>query len=1131
MRSIVKWAILNSPAMNTFLIALLVIGAVSMVIMKREVFPNFQLEILLVQVAFPGATAAEVEDGVCQKLESAISGAEGIKTMTAVAKESFGYLVLELNSNVKDVQPVLNDVRSRIDQIASFLPPRSEDPEVRQIVFRGPAISVGILGPTAADSANTPLEADLALRQLAEEVRAELLELRPVKATGAEMVGSPRALLAPLYQPKGSAISSAEIAAERPFEISIEVSEDTLRQYGLSLKSFAQAVRQQNIDVPGGKMETPGQELLLRGNNKRETGIEIEKLPVLTKSNGDLITVGDLGTVIDGFAETVSVNLIDGRPGLVIQVSKTTQEDLFTVVETVKKYAAEKQLPPGYELRLWNDVSIDVQDRIDLLTSNGLQGLILVFVSLAIFLDIRLAFWVAMGIPVSILGAGFVLLMLGQSLNMLSMFAFLMALGIVVDDGIVIGENIYLKREQGLSFISAAIEGTVEVVPSVFASVFTTVIAFLPLMFVTGVMGKFIAIMPIAVISMLLISLFVATLILPSHLAHENNLFMRILGIVFYVFKPLLGVLAFINRVATAGLEWVIDKIYQPILFWSLHHKPVVVAILFSSMAVVGGLIASGIAPFAFFPKLDGREVTATIAFPNGTSAEFAAEAAAELSKAIQQIDREIQQSGQPSVIDTLYEKIGEVGSALQGPTGITSGSHVGTISVLLTPAAEREITSMELIKRWRAAVPKISGTEALKFSSPSMGPGGTAIEFKILATDDSIPYLEQAVEECKAFLATQKGVFDIEDDSRPGKWEMSLRLNEQGQALGLDEANLAETIRAIYYGEEVMRVQRGRHEVKLMVRYPRNDRADMESFENIRIRDNQGQERPLTEVSEVNFSRELSEINRLNQKRSITVSADVDSEEGSAPLIIAEMQKTFMPGLIKKFKNNQGATLSVDWEGEQAQTMESLNSMFIGFGIAMVAMFVLLTFEFRSYAQPIIIMSIIPFGWMGAILGHALIGLDLTLFSFFGLVALTGVIVNDSIVLVDFINSRVRDGVPLYDALLSAGKRRFRPIFLTSLTTIAGLFPILLETSMQAQVLIPMAVSLIFGLFAGTLLILVLVPVFYQIYGIVLTWFEIPLFHNDDDEGEHRISELPPAGPTNGAIKPRTPILEPLEV
>jgi len=1099
MKSVVKWAIYNSPAMNTVLIAVLLIGSISMLIMKREVFPNFKLEILLVTVPFPGSTVSEVEDGICERIESAVSGTEGVKKMTSVAKEGSGFVVLELNSYVSDVQAVLDDVRSRIDQIASQLPPRAETPEVRQIIFRAPAISIGIIGPEK--EIEDELRADLQLREIAEEIRSELLELRPVKVSRSSLLRDPRKIFAPLFEPKGAAVTSAEIAAERPYEISIEVSEDTLRQFELSLRGFAQIVRNQNANVPGGKMETAGQELLLRGDNKRETGVEIEKLPVLTKPNGDIIRVGDLGNVIDGFAETVSVSRINGRPGLVIDVAKTDEEDLFTVVDAVKKYVAEKKLPAGYELRTWKDVSIDVQDRIDLLTRNGMQGLILVFIVLAIFLELRLAFWVAMGIPISILGAGFVLLAFGQTLNMLSMFAFLMALGIVVDDAIVIGENIYLKREQGMSATSAAIAGTLEVLPSVFASIATTVIAFLPLMFVTGVMGKFIAIMPIAVIAMLLISLMESTFILPSHLAHENNLFMRFLGTIFYVFKPVLWLFLIINRFATVALDFFIDRFYQPLLYWSLHHKPVVLASMFFSMCVIAGLVAAKFVPFSFFPKLDGGEIAATIAFPNGTSVDFAVDATRQLRQALEQIEDEIVASGQPSPIETVFEKIGEIGNVLQGPTGITSGSHVGSVSVFLCPASEREITSQELIKRWRAAVPKISGSEALKFDSPAMGPGGNAIELKVLAGDNSIEFLDPFVEECKQYLATKKGVFDIEDDSRMGKWELTLRLNEQGQALNLDEANLAETIRAIYFGEEIMRAQRGRHEVKLMMRYPRENRTNMESFENIRVRDNEGREYPILEVADITFSRKLAEINRLNQKRSITVTADVDTQEANASEIIAEMQSDFIPPLLAKYKNDFGANLSVDWEGEQAQTVESMVSMFTGFGIALLAMYVLLTLEFRSYMQPLIIMCIIPFGWMGAIIGHGIVGLDLTLFSFFGLIALTGVIVNDSIVLVDFINHRVRDGVPLFEALMSAGKRRFRPIMLTSLTTVAGLFPMLLETSMQAQVLIPMAVSLIFGLMAGTLLILVLVPMFYHIYGTVLLALGMPLYHDEPED------------------------------
>ncbi len=519
MKSVIRWAIRNSPAMNTLLIAALLIGSISMIVMRREVFPNFSLEILLVSVPFPGATPEETEKGICQKIEAACKGIDGVKKMTSVAQENFGYLILELNSNVGDVQKVLNEVRSAIQQISSF-PPRAEDPEVRQIVFRGPAISVGILGPPSDESIR--LEQEKELRALAEEVRSEVLDLT------AEPPQSPlRRGFAKLFQPKGNAISGAEIRGEQPYEITVEVSEDALREFGLSLRGFSQSIREQNIEVPGGKMETAGQELLLRGNNKQEIGTEIAKLPILTRPNGDVITIGDIGNVVDGFAETTSINLINGRPGLVIQVSKTNDEDLFTIVETVKAYVAKKKMPVGYTIDTWGDISMDVRDRMQLLTRNGLQGLLLVFIVLALFLELRLAFWVALGIPVAILGAGFVLLATGQTLNMLTMFAFLMALGIVVDDAIVIGENIYAKRLEGLNFVDAAVVGTMEVLPSVCASVVTTIIAFLPLMFVTGVMGKFISVMPVAVIAMLIISLIESTFILPCHLAHEKNLFLN----------------------------------------------------------------------------------------------------------------------------------------------------------------------------------------------------------------------------------------------------------------------------------------------------------------------------------------------------------------------------------------------------------------------------------------------------------------------------------------------------------------------------------------------------------------------------------------------------------------------------
>ena len=1092
MKSVIQWAIKNSPAMNTLLIVSMLIGAISMVVMRREVFPNFALEIVLVTVPLPGETPDEIEEAVCQKIEAEVATIEGVKKMTSVASENIGYVILELDNDIKDVQKILSEVESNINQV--IFPELAETPVIQQIVFRAPAISVGILAPEF--SGETTLEQQLELRSIAEEVRRELLDLKAVPPSSLA-----RRALSGFYQPKGNVISSAEINGERPFEVAVEISEDSLRKYGLTLEGVANEIRMQTGEAPGGSLKTESQELIVRASSKDIDGDSIRQLPLITnEGNGVPVTVGEVANVIDGFEETNDRALINGREGLVIRIAKTNEEDLFTIVESVQDYVSKKELPPGYTLDTWGDVSVDVRDRIELLSRNGLQGLILVFIVLAIFLELRLAFWVAMGIPISILGAGFILLATGQTMNMLTMFAFLMALGIVVDDAIVIGENIYAKREEGMSHIAAAVNGTYEVLPSVIASVTTTIIAFMPLMYVTGVMGKFISIMPVAVIAMLLISLFESAFILPSHLAHDDNLFTRIMGVVLYVFKPLIVCVAWLNKFAAAGMTAAIDKFYQPLLRFSLHHKSVVLASVLAMMLFAVGLVASGIAPFSMFPQMDGREINATVSFPDGSREVFTENALAELEDAFRRVDaRVIDEYGQ-SVIRNLYLNVGEVGDSNKGPAGLTRGAHVGSVEIELTQPDEREITTQQLNKMWREESPKIAGTESLKFAARSMGPGGSAIEFKLLFDESSVDYIDQAAEECKAFLAKKVGLSDFEDDSNEGKTELTVQLNEVGRALGLNESMLASSMRSGFYGEEVKREQRGRHEVKLMVRYPADAREDMEEFEKIRIRDNDGIERPLLDVATPILEPSPSKINRLNQRRSVTISAEVDDEKANAAQIIEEMKVGFIPDLIKKYREEYNAKLSVNWEGEAAQNIESVDSMKKGFMVAMLAMYVLLTLQFRSYLQPLIILAIIPFGVLGAILGHAIMQIDLTLFSFFGLIALTGVVVNDSIVLVDCINREIRRGLPMFDALMSAGKRRFRPIMLTSFTTVAGLSPMLFETSLQAQVLIPMAVSLVFGLITGTLLILLLVPIFYYFYGTLLAWFGIPLFPDDSE-------------------------------
>ena len=1055
MKALIRWAIRNSPAMNTLMVAVLVVGIGSLTAMRREVFPEFDLDIVLITVPYPGASPGEIEEGICLKLEEAVRSIDSIKKQTSVAQEGSGHLILELEPRV-NVQRVLNEVRSEIDRIPSF-PDLAEDPEVKQITLSRVAIRLGVLGPDV----RAP-DAELALRGVAEKVRTDLL-LMP-------------------------AISQANLIGARDYQIDIEIPESTLRQYGLSLDRVAEIVRRENIELPGGKLRTASQEVLLRGKNKRLLGDEIAEIPLITQNDGGVLTVGDLGVVKDAFTDESSINLINGRPGLMISIDRTASEDLLVICDEVHDYVLKANLPAGYELITWQDTAVDVRSRMELLRRNGIQGLILVFIVLAIFLDLRLSFWVALGIPVAVLGSCAVLLATGQTLNMISLFAFLLALGIVVDDAIVIGENIYAHRQRGDDVLTAAVQGAYEVLPSVAASVSTTIIAFIPLLFVSGVMGKFIAVLPVAVIAMLVISLLESTFILPFHLAHTHTSFFRVMGILLFPLRPIGLLLHAINGKMERWLETLIRQVYQPALRWTLRHAMIVIALAFSLFIVTIGFIPAGITPWSIFPKLDSNWIQAKVTFPDGTPVEVTDAATIRLESALKTID----EASESSLINLIHRSVGEVvGPGSLGPDSRTSGSHVGVVFVELTDTSVRSLKSEEILSNWRRATKEISGVDSLTFGTPEMGPGGVAIEFKLLAPAEKMAQLEAAVEECKAELSREAkypGVVDIVDDSRPGKSEYQLKIKESAHAMGISAMDLAETVRASFYGAEVMRLQRGRHEVKLMVRYPKRDRQSLAALDEIRIRADNGVERPITEFADIKVDRGYNEINRVDQLRSITITADITEGLGNANETVANLKLALMgptdPELAERGLLEKYPDVRIRWEGQQEESNDSMVSLGRGFLVATLAMFALLTLVFRSYVQPLIILCTIPFGLTGAILGHAVMGLPLTMFSLFGLVALTGVVVNDSIVLIDFINKRLAAGDDLQTAIVAGGSRRFRPVVLTSLTTIAGLTPILLEKSLQAQVLIPMANSLCFGLALATVLVLVLVPAFYWLYG-----------------------------------------------
>ena len=1033
MRQMIAWAIKQSPAMNTLMLGILGVGLLAGMQLRREEFPQFELELILIGVPYPGASPEEVESGICQKIEEAIRSVDGIKKVTSVAGEGAGNVVVEVKTDVPSVQKVLNEIQSEVDRIPSF-PDLAEEPDIQQVTVRNPAITVGVI----CSESEAP-DAELQLRNITEKVREDLLLIKEV--------------------------SVADITGERSYQIDVEVPEHTLREYGMTLTDVGRRIRMRNLELPGGNIKDRGETYLLRGKNKRIVGEEIADIPLITKPDGMVLTVGDLGTVKDEFVDNISISRINGKPGLAISVKAAAREDLLAMADAVNEYVDSHVLPAGYEFATWGDSAVNVRDRLDLLKRNGSQGLILVFIVLALFLEFRLAFWVALGIPISVLGACAVLWQLDQTLNMLSMFAFLIALGIVVDDAIVIGENIYAHRELGKPFLAAAIDGTMEVAPSVITSIATTVIAFMPMFFVTGVMGKFFAVLPMAVIAMLVISLLESIFILPCHLAHGS--------------KEPFFLTAGINRFTNRILNFLIFKVYTPLAGSCVRNPAITISSAVAIALLSAGLVTNGTVPQIFFPKLDAPEVIANVLFPNGTPSRITDDATQQIENAIHRVNEKYAAMGQP-LVKVVHRMVGTV-TIGGGPGGgeTTTGGHVGKVHVQLVDNTERSITSQQIVDEWRMAAGSVPGVETLTFGSQARGPGGKAIEFKLLAAPADMADLEAAVEDAKAELARFEGVKDITDDSRPGKWEIQLTEKPDAVSMGIPLDNIARTVRASYYGEEVMRLQRGRHEVKLMVRYPEDDRNSLANFRNIRVDGGDGIQRPITELATPKISRGYSEINRVDQRRSITVSADLDEDIANAKNIIGNLQAGFMPGLLARYPN-----LRVRWEGQQEQDTESIGSLMLGLAVALLAMFMLLTMEFNSYGLPMVVMAVIPFGIVGAIWGHAFMGLPLTLFSMLGLVALTGVVVNDSIVLVDFINARTRAGVPLEEAVLEAGQRRFRPVLLTSLTTICGLLPILMEKSFQAQLVIPMATSLCFGLLLSTLLVLVLVPTFYFVYG-----------------------------------------------
>lgn len=1041
MKGAITWFANNTVAANLLMFMIVVGGVATAPGIRQEVFPEFDTDIITIRMAYLGASPEEVEEAVCVRIEEEIQGLDGVKRITSTATEGIGAISVELHSGA-DSRRLLDDIKSRVDAIDTF-PAETEKPIIQEVILTRQVLNVAVSGDVQ----------EITLRRIAERVRDEILAL--------------------------PGITQAELAAARPYEVSVEVSEAALRRHGLSFSAIVRAVRRSSLDLPGGSVKTDGGEILFRTKGQAYLGGDFEDLVLLTRPDGTRLLLGDVAEVVDGFEDTDQTARFDGERAILVQVFRVGDESALGVSKAVHEYVAQaqKRMPKGVYLTTWEDVARILRGRLSLLLRNGAWGLLLVFLVLTLFLRLRLAFWVTLGIPVSFLGAIWLMPGLDVSVNLISLFAFILVLGIVVDDAIIVGESIYSQQRKGKQGIGASIDGAWLVYVPVSFAVLTSVAAFAALLMIPGVTGKFIRVIPLVVIATILFSLVESLLVLPAHLSHYRQSTGKKRSIL-----PVRLWEAF-HGVFSNGLERFILRCYRPTLEFVLRWRYLTVAWGLATLIFTVGLIGGGWIKIVFFPPVEADNAIALLTMPQGTPAEVTAEAIRRLEVSAEKLRVEVEGETGQNVFLHVLASVGEQpfrtaqAQGHGGGAGMFTGAHLGEVNIELVPSEDRAINSDDIARRWRELTEPIPDTVELSFTA-SIFSTGEAINIQLHGRN--IDRLREAARDVREKLAEYTGVFDITDSFRGGKQEIKLKILPGAEALGLTLEDLARQVRQGFYGEEAQRIQRGRDDVRVMVRYPADRRRSLGDLEGMRIRTPGGAEVPFSSVAVAEPGRGYSTIRRADRRRTINVTADVDeSQTGvTAKGIQTSLDERVLPALLGKYPG-----VSYSFEGERREQTETMQGVFRGIVlIALPLIYLLMAIPFKSYVQPLIVMSAIPFGLVGAVWGHIIMGMELSIMSMFGLVALTGVVVNDSLVLVDFINRNRRAGTPLERAVRDAGVVRFRPILLTSLTTFAGVTPLLLERSVQARFLIPMAISLGFGVMFATFITLAIVPAAYII-------------------------------------------------
>ncbi|MGV6852532.1 MAG: efflux RND transporter permease subunit [bacterium] len=1018
-KGIIAWFAKNSVAANLLMVVILVAGISQAFTIQKQTFPDFKLNRVQVTVPLPGASPEDVEEGIVLKVEEAIQDIEGITKLNSTASEGFANITAEID-NSYDLDNVLNEIKMRVDGIFTF-PEQAEKPTVSRVSFRRSVIWLSVYGDTSIRT----------LQEYAQQLKDELIRLDEV--------------------------SAARVVGARAYEISIEIPEETLHEYKLTLNEIASKIRLSSLDLPGGTIKTEGGDIRIRTKGKAYWGEEFSNIIIRQNRDGTRIMLGDIATVNDGFAETSGGAFFDGQQAINLEVTSTGDDNDIDVSNAVKTYLEKNasQVPEGIKVASWGDSSFYLKGRLNMMLTNLFYGAVLVFIILTLFLRLKMAFWVMVGIPISFLGALWLMPSppFDININLLSLFAFIMVLGIVVDDAIIIAESIYTETKKHGHTMDNVIRGAQKVAMPATFGVLTTIAAFAPMLFLESQISVFFKSIGAVVVLALLFSLIESKLILPTHLAH-----MKIKPI-----KKNPGLFGKTLQFCAQGMENFANHTYARWLDRALEYRYVTMSVFAGILFVTVGLFTGGFIHWNLFPNVPNDFPQANLTMQDGTPASQTKLALARIEKAAHRVEKEYQQD-HPDDKKMINHFLWFVNSD-------TSGGVVAELS----KAEQRSMDTFQFVDKWRKYTGEIPGMKDLSFQAGTNAGGGAPLNFRL--TGSNSKNLELAANELSKRLATYDGVFDIQSTVSSGTEEIKISLKPSAENLGLTQSVLAQQVRQAFFGAEAQRIQRGRDEVKVMVRYPKQERHSLASLQNMWIRTQTGDEIPLSEVAELKFDKSYTSINRVNQQRSVNISADIDSERVESGKLVRDISSKDIPEILKRYPG-----VHYKLAGASLEQKKMISEIMWSFLAALFLIYGLIAIPLKSYAKPVVVMSAIPFGIVGAIIGHLLLGKAASMMSAFGIIALAGVVVNDSLVMVDFINRGQSEGMKRYNAVKHAGIQRFRAIVLTSLTTFVGVVPIYFETSLQAQFIIPMAISLGFGILFATVITLFLIPSLYLI-------------------------------------------------